>query len=94
MRNKNKVGRMPTNYTLNSHGVCQSLMDPKWLNDYIRCHPSGEYTLKELFPDIWERFKRQRRYGIWFKSMVSEGLIQGIKINRKRSNNSWEYTVI
>jgi|LSQX01.1.fsa_nt_gb hypothetical protein len=78
---------------LNENGVPEEMEDFDFLNALIQNHPSGVFTLREMFGSLWLSFKRQRHYGRWFKRHLAMGLISGISIYRKRSNGSWEYII-
>jgi hypothetical protein len=79
---------------LNQKGVPKQMQDFAMIKDHISGQDKGKYTLKQLFAKYWPYFKRQRYYGRWFKRALERGLIEGIRLSRKRSDKSWEYEVI
>jgi hypothetical protein len=79
---------------LDKNGMPINLSDLVLLQAIIDGHEPGLFTLKEMFPEQWPHFKRQRYYGRLFKRSVEQGLITGIYINGQRSNRSWEYRVL
>lgn len=74
-------------------GIPRKMLDRRWVQNLIDRSPRGYYSAKELFGEHWGKFRRQRYYGKVFKQMILSGKLSGIRVNKQRTNKSWEYEV-
>lgn len=74
-------------------GIPRKMLDRRWVQNLIDRSSPGYYSAKELFGPHWREFRRQRYYGKVFKQMILSEKLSGIRVNKQRTNKSWEYEV-